>query len=334
MNKPLVSICCITYNHERYIRDALEGFLMQKTQFPYDIIIYDDASTDDTSRIIKEYVDSRPDLISPILQTENRYSKGENPFLKYIVPRLTSKYIAICEGDDFWTDPLKLQKQVDYLQSNPDYRMVCTNYSKYYQSIRKTQKDCFAFRKFGTEVKFTDYLMDMSSIGTATVIIHTELVRQYLTETPEEIRDNFIVGDTPLWLFAAAKSRIGVLPDETAVYRILDNSACHFKTPGEHFRFVQKGFEMADYFCEKYGNNSPTLLKGLNQKKLKAALFHGYRSMDKDLASNSYKALMSSKPGFKRRLSSRLMLLGSYNKFLNRVTGIVLKKGMYSLNRA
>lgn len=114
--EPLVSVCCITYNHESFIRNALDGFLSQETNFPIEIIIHDDASTDDTARIIEEYQREHPQKIFPILQTENQYSKGVKPYSEFVFPRARGKYIAICEGDDYWTDPQKLQKQVDVLE--------------------------------------------------------------------------------------------------------------------------------------------------------------------------------------------------------------------------
>jgi len=125
-NTPLVSIACITYNHEEYIRDAIEGFLMQKTTFPIEIIIHDDASTDGTAQIIKEYEIKYPDLFFPIYQKENQYSKVTNRILAtFVFPKARGKYIALCEGDDYWTDPLKLQKQVDFLEQNPEFAICC-----------------------------------------------------------------------------------------------------------------------------------------------------------------------------------------------------------------
>ena len=117
---PLVSIDCITYNHKQYIRDAIEGFLMQITNFPVEILIHDDASTDGTAEIIREYEKQYPWLIKPVYQTENQYSK-HNSFIsisKIQYGRALGKYIAFCEGDDYWTDHYKLQKQVDFLESN------------------------------------------------------------------------------------------------------------------------------------------------------------------------------------------------------------------------
>ena len=138
MQLPLLSICSITYNHAPYIRQCLDGFLMQNTNFKYEIIIHDDASTDGTAEIIKEYTEKYPDLITPIFQSENQYSKGLRGFYaKFVFPKAKGKYIAMCEGDDYWTDPLKLQKQVDFLESHPDYVMCSHKYQIYNQSEKE-----------------------------------------------------------------------------------------------------------------------------------------------------------------------------------------------------
>ena len=123
---PLVSICCITYNHAPYIRKCLEGFLIQETTFPIEILIHDDASTDGTDSIIREYAEKYPELVFPLYETENQYSSEKCSLIdiKYNYSRARGKYIAYCEGDDYWTDPHKLQKQVDFLETHPDYS-VC-----------------------------------------------------------------------------------------------------------------------------------------------------------------------------------------------------------------
>src|SRR5690606_34510298 len=104
-NNILVSISCLTFNHEKYIRRCLEGFIRQKTEFPFEVLIHDDASTDKTSDIIKEYEVDFPHLLKPIYQTENQYSKGISISSTYNFPRARGRYIAMCEGDDYWTDP-------------------------------------------------------------------------------------------------------------------------------------------------------------------------------------------------------------------------------------
>lgn len=125
MNTPLVSICCVTYNHAPFIRKCLDGFLMQETTFLIEILIHDDCSTDGTTEIIKEYAAKHPDLILPLYEEVNQYQQGKGGEIDlYNYNRARGKYIAYCEGDDYWTDPLKLQKQVDFMEANPEYS-VC-----------------------------------------------------------------------------------------------------------------------------------------------------------------------------------------------------------------
>ena len=125
-NNPVVSICCTTYNHESYVENAIEGFLIQETDFPFEILIRDDFSTDKTAKIVKQYVERYPQLIKPILEKENTFSKGVKPLLQlYKIAK--GEYIAICEGDDYWTDPLKLQKQGDFLEKNDEYVITYTS---------------------------------------------------------------------------------------------------------------------------------------------------------------------------------------------------------------
>lgn len=116
-DKPVVSICCITYNHEPYIEDALEGFLIQETDFPFEILIHDDASTDKTRDTIREYESKYPKLIKPIYQTVNQFSQGKRINAEFNLTRAQGEYIALCEGDDYWLTPDKIQKQIERLQT-------------------------------------------------------------------------------------------------------------------------------------------------------------------------------------------------------------------------
>lgn len=117
---PLVSIYCLTYNHEDYIQDCLYGFVMQKTDFPFEVIVHDDASTDNTAKIVREFQSRYPEIIKPIFQSTNQYQKHVAILREYIFPRVKGKYVAICEGDDYWTDDTKLQRQVDLMESYPE----------------------------------------------------------------------------------------------------------------------------------------------------------------------------------------------------------------------
>ena len=128
MNSPLVSVNILAYNHALFIRQCLDGVLMQKISFPFEVLIHDDASTDGTADIIREYEARYPDIIKAVYQTENQFSKGVCVERKYLFANSLGKYIALCEGDDYWTDPLKLQKQIDFLESHPDYTICGGRY--------------------------------------------------------------------------------------------------------------------------------------------------------------------------------------------------------------
>ena len=136
---PLVSISCITYNHEPYIVQALNGFLMQKTSFPFEVLIHDDASTDRTADIIREYEKKFPKIIKPIYQKENQYSKGNRAILaSFVYPRAKGKYIALCEGDDYWIDENKLQQQ---------YEDLCSKKKQLEEENKKIQEDTVQMEK-------------------------------------------------------------------------------------------------------------------------------------------------------------------------------------------
>ena len=124
---PLVSIFVATYNQQMYIHECLEGILRQTTNFNFEVIVVDDASTDNNPSIIREYANRFPDKIRPFLLNENYYRKGKNKFFEIFLPNARGKYVAFCEGDDFWTFDNKLQRQVDFLESHPDYSMCCHN---------------------------------------------------------------------------------------------------------------------------------------------------------------------------------------------------------------
>lgn len=128
IQKPIVSILCDTFNHEKFITETLEGFLNQKTTFPFEIIVHDDASTDNTASIVTEFAQKYPLIIKTVLQKENQYSQKINFWSDITFPMAQGKYIALCEGDDYWIDELKLQKQVDFLESNPDYSITWTDF--------------------------------------------------------------------------------------------------------------------------------------------------------------------------------------------------------------
>ncbi len=143
--KPLVAIHCLVYNHEPYLRDCFEGFVMQKTNFPFVAIVHDDASTDGSAEIIREYERKYPHIFKPIYEKENLYSTGGfnaiNKVMFDAIEENTAKYIAFCEGDDYWTDPQKLQKQVDFMETNEEYLVCFHRYDIYDEANRQYRSD-------------------------------------------------------------------------------------------------------------------------------------------------------------------------------------------------
>lgn len=133
-DNPLVSICCTTYNHEKYITNTLDGFLIQNTDFPFEVIVHDDASTDCTANIIRKYEIKYPRIIKPIYEKENQYSKKDDSIFRIILPYLKGKYVAFCEGDDYWCCPNKLTKQVYALEQHPECSICTHNVQPIYEN--------------------------------------------------------------------------------------------------------------------------------------------------------------------------------------------------------
>lgn len=210
----MVSVYCLAYNHEKYIRDALEGFVCQKTDFPFEVIVHDDASTDGTADIIREYAEKYPQLIKPILQTENQYSKGIGITRTYIMPRITGKYVAICEGDDYWCDENKLQKQVDFLEAHPDYSACVHNTLKLNV---KTGKETVMYGQ--NEQDLTAETMILKPSG----VCHTSSFffrREYMFDRPAFVSAVKGVGDYPVAIHLAMEGNVHYFPQVMSVYRV------------------------------------------------------------------------------------------------------------------
>ena len=212
--KPLVSISCITYNHAKYIRDALEGFLMQKTTFPIEILIHDDASTDGTTEIVREYEEKNPDIIKPLYETKNQWNKGIRGSAVFNFPRARGKYIALCEGDDYWTDPFKLQKQVDLLEAHPECSMA----------VAKTDVYCLKNGQFhyqrtyegvDKDLVYFDDLFNGCYFHTSTYVIPKINVISI-----EKYRDKIFLGDTALRFILIDIGPFVFLRETVSVYRI------------------------------------------------------------------------------------------------------------------
>lgn len=248
MSIPLVTIRCITYNHEDYIRECLEGFIMQQTDFPFEAVVHDDASTDGTAEIIREYAEKYPDIIKPVFETENQYSKHDGSLGRIMNQHMRGKYIAFCEGDDYWTDPHKLQKQVDFLESHPDCAM-CYTKVKCYDSLRGDVNQSPVFPDvLDSEL---DKLIEYNPVPTLTVLIRKDRYFEYYEEIKPYKRD-WVLGDYPIWLWCTVKYKICGLDKVTAVYRILQESASHSSDAEKIIRFKRSFYGIRRLFVKQY----------------------------------------------------------------------------------
>ena len=252
----MVTIRCITYNHEPYIRQCLEGFVMQKTNFRFEAIVHDDASTDGTAAIIREYAEKYPDIIKPIIETENQYAKGGFPLIGKIMQESFpyGKYLAECEGDDYWIDPLKLQKQVDFLENHPDYGLVYTVADLFEEKSQSIMKS------IGSRVYDFEELLIDNVIPTVTVCLRSKLYFSY----KEDVMGNFSVmslGDYPFWLYCALKSKIYFLNEKTAIYRKLVESASHSQSKTKILKYYEDIRNIKLYYLNNFSSKVKNYMK-------------------------------------------------------------------------
>lgn len=245
-NKPLVSIFVATYNHEKFIHDCLDSILMQKTSFPYEIIVIDDASTDNNINIIKDYADRYPDVIRPFLLSENYFSNGKSKIFEKFFPNARGKYIAFCEGDDYWTFEYKLQNQVDFLETHQEYSMCCHNYSiKNESSSRITPK--LSHIRYDSDITLNQILFEQI-VQTSTVVARIDLIisDQYLRQ---DINNKiFHFTDIRFFLSYFNSGKIYGFKEYWSIYRIHDNGITSIDTT----KRVISNHKILDNICNCY----------------------------------------------------------------------------------
>lgn len=234
-----VSICSITYNHAHFIRECLDGFLMQKTNFNYEIIINDDCSTDETTEILREYEEKYPHLIKVIYHEQNQYSQGVREiFQKFVFPLVKGKYVALCEGDDYWTDPLKLQKQVDFMDGHPDFSL-CFHDVAYISYIHE---DTSPFSHLKSKEYGLNEIFPQWTVPTCSAVFRSTCI----AEIPHH--KDFLIGDNVIFLTCAIKGKLYCLNEKMATYRrhengwtasstIISNLITHTKALKESFKY-------------------------------------------------------------------------------------------------
>lgn len=277
MNSPLLSVCLITYQHASFIRQAIESVLMQKVNFHWELIIADDFSTDGTREILLGYKKKYSEFIRLILQEEN---VGATKNWMDLIKTPQSKYITCFEGDDYWIDPHKLQNQVDFLEANPEYGVVCTDYHimnekgeiTKYNYLKKLKKE-----KLNRDISFEDIIVSTHPIRTATACFRREHIDSFINVYLNNIRGQFKIGDIPLWLHISLRSKLKYLTITTAVYRITPGTASRLIDPKDQFEFGIGVCNMLSYFVEKH-NNTQKLRRVILKKRLYIELRFAYKA--------------------------------------------------------
>lgn len=208
MKEIKVSILCLTYNHAKYLRQTLDSFLIQKTNFKFEVLINDDASSDGTVEILKEYKKRYPDIIKPVFQKENQYSKGLRNFMvRFLIPNAKGEYLALCEGDDYWTDVNKLQSQVDFLERNKEYSL-CFHPVRVVYENKEAKNEIFPARKSGFTI---EKLLESNFIQTNSVMYRKQKYR--------DVQTDLMPTDWYLHLYHARYGKIGYIDKVMATYR-------------------------------------------------------------------------------------------------------------------
>lgn len=219
----MVSVCCATYNHEKYIEKTLQGFVNQKTDFTFEVLIHDDASTDGTVAIIEKYREQYPELIKPIYQKENQYSKGIKITPTFQYPRVKGQYIAFCEGDDYWCDEHKLQKQVEVMKKNEDCS-ICVHTVECIKENGEFLDEKYPQKAFKTgRIEQSEYVeLLLNYVGylfqTSCYLFKAKYVVEILENMPEFMKVAR-VGDVPLLMFLATKGGAYYISETMSIYR-------------------------------------------------------------------------------------------------------------------
>jgi glycosyltransferase involved in cell wall biosynthesis len=212
---PLVSICCATYNHEKYLAQTLESFLMQKVDFPIEVIIGEDCSTDRTPQIVRDYAERSPGLVK-VITSETNVGVSLNAFRIRAAAR--GKYIALCEGDDYWTDPQKLQKQVDFLEKNPEFTISTHWVRNVGGSGEILEKQVFTGEKC-PEVFGVEHALEGTPTHMNSWVFRTSALRSI----PKQKMDLVLrlpAHDEPLLLLLLAQGKGSCLPETMGVWRL------------------------------------------------------------------------------------------------------------------
>lgn len=249
MEEPLVSISLVAFNQGPYISEAIESVLMQQVNFSYEIIIHDDASSDNTPEIIRKYASKYPEKIIPILQEENQFSQGYEVNASFTIPRARGKYIAFLEADDYWIDPGKLQTQVDFLEANPDVSM-CFTATKHIFSDNARKPKLKRYRKHDAICTTRDVI----ALGGRLVDMGGAVVRRSIFEDVPAWYHYAQIWDLTVPLLSLLHGNIQYIDQVTSIYRYNVSGSWtqnNKKNFNRRVRNMKKSIRVADGFDQE-----------------------------------------------------------------------------------
>lgn len=286
MSNPTVSIFMITYNHEGYIRQAIDSVLMQQVRFDYELVIGEDCSTDGTAEIVRYYAERHPGKIKAILNRENM---GQVANAIQVFKSCTGEYIAFLEGDDYWTDPQKLQKQVDFLEKNPGYGLVHTDLDHLLMEKGKLIKNYNKVNKITIpegDIFYKILNPNNYIIKTVTALLRRKtLFENFNFDVP--LSRGWKLNDLSMWLTISKHSKVGYIPESTATYRVFKESASQTDDVYRKFEFHKSVFDIRFYYWEKYCKRKD-VKDELDRFYHYMLLGDAYQMQDKGLAKNAF----------------------------------------------
>jgi glycosyltransferase involved in cell wall biosynthesis len=261
----------ITYNHEKYIRDAIEGVIMQKTKFAVELIIGEDHSSDQTRKICQEYAEKYSDRIFILAERQNLGTLRN--FIRCL-GECRGKFIAICEGDDYWTDELKLAKQIDFMERNPGYAMVHTN--KNVLLDNKIYPGGISSNSSGNS--FEDLLCS-NSICTLTVLARAGIFKESIKKILDKAEKLISVApDYSFWLEISLRYKIGFIEEVTGVYRFLHESMVHTSNRSKAYNFEKSIIRIKEFYFQEYLRESPDKVSAF-KNRFNENIFHSHKRL-------------------------------------------------------
>ncbi|MBQ9686050.1 MAG: glycosyltransferase family 2 protein [Oscillospiraceae bacterium] len=323
MNDPiLVSVMCTAFNHENYIRQALDGMVNQQTDFAYEILVTDDVSTDRTADIIREYEAKYPDKIRAFYMERNLFSQGIDIYYAVLFPNARGKYTAICEGDDYWTDPTKLQRQVDFLEAHPDYT-ACVHNTELLFCDGGRPSEALAACDTDRDMEFSDILPGMNNAWhTSSLLARTDLLANPPDYYEVAIAHGF--SDFPYALWLRENGKVRCLARFMSVYRVNSGAAAWSAgVKGQYekkIQFYSGAIAMLECFRAHVRDESLLRLTDKNIDRWRFDLLY-LQGRDRELRQPPYRAILKTMPLKFRAINFLKCMLPGLQKLYRRRKG-------------